>query len=740
MLAALKTICAIDGRRLFPVTASKVPFSGARPGNPEWSWKTEHFTEEELREHVNKGRNLALSPASLGLWVADIDRGTEEAWDLLVERFEAPAAWVRTRRGYHAYYRLPADPSLTVRNRKWALGSAGGELRGHTGYVVAWDLPAVAALLESLDDHQPISPFPGLVEDRLALVADNTRPVDATEPSVRLVEAVKHLTPDVLGSTPDYETWITLGQAIHQETGGHPAGFDLWDTFSMQFDNYPSGEEPSTAQKWASFHAGRADGVAGGTVYQLAEEHGWIEDVTDDFDNLDEDSSNEENPRNEEDSSEPAPKKAKERVRPLVRDKRIWTLRRILRALRVRVRYNTRREMNEVSDDGSPWFEPTDGYTAMLRERIAENYLYQATGSNKSPEFLTFGKETFHDFLDGLAWENSVDPFFEWLTGLPEWDGEERLSRWIETCWTLSQQYDIELARWASRFIFLGAIQRCFQPGCELDEMPILIGRGGLGKTKSLKFILPPEQQFNWFSDRFDFLAKERDMAEKMLGKVIVEASEMAGIRKAMNTHIKSAISGSAETVRLAYRRNPVTLVRKCVIVGTGDNEDLLPNDPNLRRFVPIVISTGEPRKVFKYIAKNRLQLWAEALTMYREGMEARLPRELRPAQEEVAEVYRGRDEAIEDLVARLPNSQDNRGFSLKDLMEATDCDIRFQKAFTVELRRHRWKRTKVRFDDKTTWRWVPPPDWSPTEPLSIDPDFSGDSSSDFENLDDSPL
>ena len=690
---------------------------------------------------------LALNPASIGLWVVDVDEGVEEAYDRLVERFQAPAGYLRTRKGYHAYYRLPADASLTVRNRKWALDDSNGELRGHTGYVALWDIPAVAEVLRTLDDHHPCSPFPALVEDRLSLAVDNTdaqRTVEPNEPSVRLAEALQYLGPDVIGSAPDYDDWIKIGQAVHAETGGHPDGLELWDTWSQRFENYPSGEEPTTADKWGSFQAGRADGVTSGTVYQLAEDLGWEEDLTDEFDDLSEEGQDEGATDGERGSTaEPPPVNKAKKARPVVTDKRLWTLRKVYRALKIELRYNVRRHLVEMRDNGGHWFEPWMGHVVEVRERVAANFRFlDPGGRKKDPETLVFTKQDIDHLNEALAVQNQVDPFWEWLQSLPEWDGTERLDYWIERCWKLSPKYSIKLSRWSSRFAFLGAIERCLSPGCELDEMPILIGPGGIGKSKSLKWLLPPDRQFDWFSDRFDFLAKEREMTEKMMGKVVVEASEMAGIRKAMNTHIKAAISGSAETVRLPYRPNPVTLRRMCVIIGTGDNEDLLPNDPNLRRFVPVVLEGGDPAHVFRYLNRNRNQLWAEALQEYREGATGRLPEELEGVQAEATEGYRGRDEAIEDLVTRLPPVTNRDGYSLQDLMEAVDCDIRVQKTFGQELRRRSWSKRKMRLEGQTLWRWFSPDGWSPIQPLSIRPGLDDDDDADdFENLeDDSPI
>ena len=718
-LAGLNVLCAVEERRIFPIgSEKKEPLARARPKNPKWSWQTEEFTDVSLRSYVTNGIMLATCPASLGFWVVDIDSAPEQ-YACVTDVLGEPAALVKTRRGYHAWYRLPDDPTLTIRNRKWQIGECAGELRGHNGYVALWDIPSVAQIVEqdAQGAFQPVSPFPALLEAERASTPTDAPPrtVEASEPSERLTEALSWLGPDRLGPVPDYDTWIRLGQAVHDETGGHAAGFELWDDWSVRFDNYPSGDDPSTAAKWQSFHAGRGDGVTAGSVYKLAEEHGWVEDVTSDFDDLSTPSVS--HPQDE-DAETPVTETKLKKPRPVVKDRRMWTLKSIYKAMNVELRYNVRLEDSEIKEGNQPWELPSDGQIINIRERIAANFLFQDTKKGKNdPEFLVFEKQALFDLNEAIAYENKVDPFFDWLTELPPWDGIERVDTWIEHCWTVSDQYPIALTRWAARFILLGAIARTYDPGCELDEMPILVGHGGLGKSKAIKYLLPRDHRKEWFTDRFNFDTKEKEQAEKMLGAVIVEASEMSGIRKAMNTNIKSAVSGATEKARLAYRRNASTLERRCVVIGTGDNEEILPNDLNLRRFVPVVLTGGTSRQAFRYIESNQTMLWAEALQLYHEGVEARLPQHLKPAQSEVSQDFRGRDERMEDLVNRLNGGRgpEEKGHSLTDLMDSCGADSndhRQGRNFAQALRNAQWVRVKTRLGNRSLQRWFPPHDW----------------------------
>ena len=50
---------------------------------------------------------------------------------------------------------------------------------------------------------------------------------------------------------------------------------------------------------------------------------------------------------------------------------------------------------------------------------------------------------------------------------------------------------DTERNRWAGRYIPIGAIQRTFDPGCKLDEILVLVGEQGSGKSTYVRQIPP---------------------------------------------------------------------------------------------------------------------------------------------------------------------------------------------------------------------------------------------------------
>ena len=149
----------------------------------------------------------------------------------------------------------------------------------------------------------------------------------------------------------------------------------------------------------------------------------------------------------------------------------------------------------------------------------------------------------------------------------------------------------------------------------------------------------------------------------------------MAGSTRAELESLKAFLSRTDDgAVRLAYRRNPETALRRCIIVGTSNDRTCLPNDPSgNRRFVSVVLRGGDPAALRGYLNEHRAQLWAEALAAYRTGVEARLPDDLNEAQKATNEQMRRRDDILEDALANwLPAAP--KSFTLAEA--AVGCRI----------------------------------------------------------------
>ena len=363
-----------------------------------------------------------------------------------------------------------------------------------------------------------------------------------------------------------------------------------------------------------------------------------------------------------------------------------------------------RAEVRGTEDADAAWTRTNDRSISALQEEIAA----YCTGKANDP--LKFGDTTWRRCFNAILFNSEVDPFHEWLLALPAWDGTPRLHHWLRDVFATDP--DCELIRWASEFVFLGAVQRTFLPGCKLDEIPVLIGPQGIGKSTALRWAFPEDQADAWFADGLHLAAEPQKRVEALLGRVIVEVAEMAGSTRADLDSLKSFLTAQNDgAYRLAYRRDPEDLPRRCVMVGTADKDDCLPNDPaGNRRFVAIHLAAGDRGQpgVRAYMDAHRQDLWAEALYGYEAGHRAHLPEDLKPAQAAVNEQHRRRDDLMEDAVAAWVKqapaaftlAQAARGCGLTNVeSEAARLDMRTSRRLGNALRGLGCTNSRVRND-----------------------------------------
>ena len=390
-----------------------------------------------------------------------------------------------------------------------------------------------------------------------------------------------------------------------------------------------------------------------------------------------------------------------------------------LLALGVELRFNLRTQRAEViqSSDQTILYKPvkqwlalTDRMSDRLRDLLARRFTYQTT---RGPMPLAYARERWTMVINAHLCSRERDPFLDWLNDRPAWDEYPRLDTYLDELFSAGNS---PLVRWAGQFLFLGPVHRAYSPGAKLDEMPVLVGAQGIGKSALLLNLFPPEHA-GWVNDGLHLAADPKVRAEALLGRVVVEAGEMAGSNRADLESLKAFVSRQDDGgIRLAFRRNPEPAPRRCIIVGTSNRLDVLPNDPTgNRRFVPITLKPAS-QAVEGYLAEHRDQLWAEALYRHSVPLSPALPRGLMPHAAVAAEAHRNRDVMIEDALDALPpnwtgtlaeTAQKIGLVSVQDV--SASLPMREVKRLAAALQAGGWVRSQVKTDgvNRRVWSHV---------------------------------
>ena len=222
--------------------------------------------------------------------------------------------------------------------------------------------------------------------------------------------------------------------------------------------------------------------------------------------------------------------------------------------------------------------------------------------------------------LAQTAAKQAFDPVVDYLESL-EWDGNPRLD-------TLFIDYlgsdDTPYTRAVTRKAFTAAVARAMVPGIKFDNMTVIQGPQGIGKSTLLK-----KMGKDWFSDSVNTV-EGKEAAELLQGVWIIEIGELGAYSKADVRLVKLFLSKCDDQYRAAYAHVTEKHPRRCVFFGTTNDLEYLRDTSGNRRFWPITCMVQKPKKsVFENLDNEIDQIWAEAVLRWRLGEPLYLSQEL---------------------------------------------------------------------------------------------------------------
>lgn len=294
--------------------------------------------------------------------------------------------------------------------------------------------------------------------------------------------------------------------------------------------------------------------------------------------------------------------------------------------------------LREAADQ--PWRPIRDADVVAMRARLESG----------EKAFKPIRRELMRDALTLICDRRRFDSYLVWLKGL-EWDGVPRVARFLETCFGVAPS---AYATAVSLYWWSAAAGRLLKPGIQADMVPVLVGDQGLGKSQALKALMP----FDGGYVEIHLGDKEDNLARLLRGALIGELAELRGLRTREAEAIKAWITRQQENWTPKFKERNTVFKRRCIFVGTTNEEQFLDDPTGERRWLPVVVGAVDVARV----RAERDQLWAEARVLFEaQGVIWREAQTLARAEHEKFKVVDERRERVVSWLYRLNSFDDRR-------------------------------------------------------------------------------
>ena len=292
------------------------------------------------------------------------------------------------------------------------------------------------------------------------------------------------------------------------------------------------------------------------------------------------------------------------------------------------------------------------------------DHLTNLLGVEIEREFgIKYSKNRMDDAITFIAHKREVNLPAMCMKSLP-YDGERYITKLLPKY--LGAE-DTKLNAWIMEHMLVGMVKRVFNPGCKFDELMVLTGIQGVGKTSFIeKLALFPE----WYCSLNNI--KGKDAVSNLVGKVVVELEEFVALRNAKSAdEAKLFISARTSTVRLPYERFSTDVKRSCILIATTNDATFLGDFSGERRYLPVKVNSEKiqiplmydpekfpvletiTRKEHAEMLKNDFEgAIAEAVYLYKNKLhDFYLPKELRGDLDYVIQTHKSENRHVQNFL-----------------------------------------------------------------------------------------
>ena len=259
------------------------------------------------------------------------------------------------------------------------------------------------------------------------------------------------------------------------------------------------------------------------------------------------------------------------------------------------IAYNELKEVIEITESNGQVIQIVKRHKELLRSAIEKKYKIKVNGID------------IETALVGASERYRYHPVKSKILNA-KWDGIPRAeSFFIDVFGVEDNVYNRECTRkW-----LLAGVYRVFEPGTKFDEMLIIHGEQGLGKsTTFLKLSLGCH------------LETTEEIKEEFMRKAIrswiIEFSELSTIKRTNNDTVKAWLSTPVDCVKKLYDRDPQDFPRNFIVCGTTNDKEILKDRTGNRRYWLMYGEVARRQIDIRDVKKEYiLQLWSEGYQWY---------------------------------------------------------------------------------------------------------------------------
>ena len=260
------------------------------------------------------------------------------------------------------------------------------------------------------------------------------------------------------------------------------------------------------------------------------------------------------------------------------------------------IAYNELKEIIEVTESNGKVKQLADRHKELLRSAIEKKYKIKVNAIDLKTALV------------GASERYKYHPIKSKILST-EWDGIPRAERFFINVFGVEDNvYNCECTRkW-----FLAGVYRAFEPGTKFDEMLIIHGEQGLGKSTTFRKLsldchLEPTEEI------------KEELMRKALRSWIVELSELATMKKTDSDTFKAWLSTPVDCVKKLYDRDPQDYPRSFIVCGTTNEKEILKDRTGNRRYWLMYGELERRTLDIKNVDEEYiLQLWSEVYQWYK--------------------------------------------------------------------------------------------------------------------------